>query len=80
MRLNKDQDMRISIFGLGYVGCVTAACLIKAGQEVWGVDVNRDKVEMINTGRSPIAEKDIENMILEGRSRGCLQATIDPLA
>ena len=48
--------MRVSVFGLGYVGCVTSACLAKAGHEVVGVDLNRDKVEMISTARSPIVE------------------------
>jgi GDP-mannose 6-dehydrogenase len=71
--------MRISIFGLGYVGCVTAACLAKAGHAVWGVDIKRDKVEMINAGRSPIIEKGIEEMIAEGRTCNYLRATTDPL-
>ena len=48
--------MRISIFGLGYVGSVTAACLARAGHEVFGVDVNPDKVAMINTGESTVIE------------------------
>jgi len=69
--------MRISIFGLGYVGCVTSACLAKAGHDVWGVDINRDKVAMINAGRSPIVEKGLEDMIQEGKGAGRLRATTD---
>jgi len=69
--------MRISIFGLGYVGSVTAACLSDAGHEVLGVDVNLDKVEMINAGRSPVIEKGMEERITNGRSRGLLKATLD---
>lgn len=70
--------MRISIFGLGYVGCVTAACLVKAGHEVYGVDVNRDKVEMLNAGRSPIVEKGLGELIAEGRQQKLLCAMTDP--
>ncbi|MGH8064838.1 MAG: nucleotide sugar dehydrogenase [Candidatus Entotheonellia bacterium] len=71
--------MKISVFGLGYVGCVTTACLANAGHEVQGVDINPDKVEMLNAGRSPIVEKGLEELILEGRRRGSLHATTDAL-
>jgi GDP-mannose 6-dehydrogenase len=69
--------MKISVFGLGYVGCVTAACLAECGHEVWGVDINRDKVQTINAGKSPIIEQGLEEMILGARRRGCLSATAD---
>src|SRR6267143_1114213 len=75
-----DSAMRVSIFGLGYVGSVTAACLSSAGHEVWGVDISVDKVRTINTGRSPIGEAGLEKMIALGRQNGSLRATTDPYA
>jgi GDP-mannose 6-dehydrogenase len=69
--------MRVSLFGLGYVGCVTAACLAKCGHEVWGVDVNADKVGMINSGKSPIIEKGLQEMIFESNRKGQFRATTD---
>ena len=71
--------MKISIFGLGYVGCVTAACLAKSGHYVYGVDINQDKVNMLNDGRSPVVEEGLEQIIVEGKNTGKLQATTDAL-
>jgi GDP-mannose 6-dehydrogenase len=69
--------MRLSIFGLGYVGCVSAACFAKEGHEVIGVDVSRTKVEIINEGRSPIVESGVGELIGEMTKLGRLRATTD---
>jgi GDP-mannose 6-dehydrogenase len=67
--------MRVSIFGLGYVGCVTAACLAKAGHQVIGVDVNPDKVAMVNAGTSPLVEPGLGELLAEATAAGQLRAT-----
>lgn len=69
--------MQVSIMGLGYVGCGTAACLAAEGHEVLGVDINPVKVEMLNSGKSPIIEKGIEDKIHQACQSGSLKATTD---
>ncbi len=68
--------MRISIFGLGYVGCVSAARLAEAGHEVIGVDVNPEKVAMVNAGISPIVEPGLESLLAFTVNSGRLRATV----
>ena len=67
--------MRISIFGLGYVGCVSAARLAEAGHQVIGVDVNPEKVAMVNAGISPIVEPGLQSLLAYTVSTGKLRAT-----
>src|ERR1044072_2162184 len=69
--------MKLRIFGLGYVGCVSAACFAKEGHDVIGVDVNQVKVDIINNGRSPIVELGIEELMAEAVKEGRLRATTD---
>lgn len=69
--------MRISVFGLGYVGCVSAACFAKEGHQVVGVDVSPTKVEIINGGKSPIVEEGISELIGEMVAAKRLRATTD---
>jgi len=67
--------VRISVFGLGYVGSVSAGCLTALGHDVIGVDVNTMKADMINAGQSPVIEKGLDTLIVEGIKTGRLGAT-----
>ena len=69
--------MKISVFGLGYVGSVTAACLADQGFEVIGVDVNRDKVDWINRGQAPVLEAQLNEKVERSVKAGRLAATTD---
>jgi len=69
--------MKLSVFGLGYVGCVSAACFSRVGHEVIGVDSNPLKVEVINAGRSPIVEPGVEDLIVAAVKAQRLRATTD---
>ena len=72
--------MRVSVFGLGYVGCVTAACLASEGHEVLGVEPMRSKADLIRAGRSPIVEPGLDDLLLAAREAGTLDATDDAAA
>ena len=72
--------MDIAIFGLGYVGAVSAACLSKEGHTVIGVDSNDSKVGLINDSKSPVVEKDVDEMITTAVANGKLRATTDSRA
>jgi GDP-mannose 6-dehydrogenase len=71
------ETSRIAVFGLGYVGCVTAACLAKLGHQVTGVDVDEFKVRSVLEGRSPFYEPGLEPLIRETLASKRLTATTD---
>lgn len=68
--------MNISIFGLGYVGAVTAGCLAARGHTIVGVDVQPQKVDSFNAGLSPIIEPGLDDLLREARAAGRLRATL----
>jgi GDP-mannose 6-dehydrogenase len=69
--------MRIAVFGLGYVGTVTAAGLASCGHQVWGVDVDPAKVDLLGSGRSPIVEPRIDDLVAASVRSGALRVTRD---
>ena len=70
-------NTKVSVFGLGYVGCVSAACFAKQGHDVVGVDVSLAKVNMLNAGKSTILEEGISELVAEMVAGGRLRATTD---
>src|SRR5829696_4004389 len=72
-----NHGMKISVFGLGYVGCVSAACLAHRGHEVVGVDVNPAKIELIGRGQAPVVEERIGELTADVVRSGALRATTD---
>jgi GDP-mannose 6-dehydrogenase len=71
--------MKISIFGMGYVGCVSGACLAKMGHTVLGLDVNPNKLEMIKKGQSPIIEPGLDALLAEMVKSKKLTVASDPV-
>jgi GDP-mannose 6-dehydrogenase len=72
--------MKVSVFGLGYVGTVTSACLADLGHRVMGVDVIEAKAAAIREGRSPIVEAEVGDLLAKARAEGLLDATTDQAA
>jgi GDP-mannose 6-dehydrogenase len=72
--------MKIAVFGLGYVGVVSAACLVRDGHEVLGVDPNAVKVSFLRQGKSPIVEPGLDELIAAATAAGRLAAGSDPAA
>src|SRR5262245_46799498 len=70
--------MRVSVFGLGYVGTVTAAALARDGHDVTGVDVAKAKLDAIRAGRSPVIEPGVDDLLGAAIAAGRLRATDDP--
>ncbi len=79
VRTNPHNRMKVAVFGLGYVGTVTAACLAANGHDVWGVDPDELKVAAVSAGRSPVIEPGLEALLATCVSSGTLHATVDPL-
>lgn len=69
--------MEISVFGLGYVGCITAACLARDGHRVIGIDVNPKKLSLLKAGRSPVIEPGLDELIKEAIASGNLTVSSD---
>ncbi|HKL52654.1 MAG TPA: UDP-glucose 6-dehydrogenase, partial [Wenzhouxiangellaceae bacterium] len=69
--------MRISIFGTGYVGLVTGACLAEVGNHVICMDIDQDKVDALNLGEIPIFEPGLEGLVQRNHAAGRLQFSSD---
>ena len=71
------EKQRVAVIGIGYVGTVTAACLSDAGHQVVGVDISNYKVDSLNSGRAPLSERGLSELIAKNHAAGRLSATSD---
>lgn len=78
--MSNAENKTVSVFGLGYVGCVSVACLAKAGHRVIGVEVNESKVALINRGLATIVEPGLDELLKTGVSGGLIRATSDAVS
>ncbi len=69
--------MNVSVFGLGYVGAVTSACLAELGHKITGVDLHAAKVDAFKSGKSPIIEPEIDDLLRRATEQNLLSATLD---
>ena len=67
--------MNIIIYGIGYVGCIGLGCLAEKGHNLIGIDVDKNKVNLINNGKATIVEKDIDELICKNFERKRITAT-----
>ncbi len=70
--------MKVAVFGLGYVGTVSAACLAANGHDVWGVDPDEMKVAAISAGQSPVVEPGLQDLVAHAVAAGTLRASVRP--
>ena len=69
--------MNVSVFGLGYVGCVSVGCLSSVGHTIIGVDINKEKLNTINNGKSTVIENGLDKLIYDGISKGTIKTSSD---
>src|SRR5205085_1393548 len=74
---HKGFPMKIAVIGTGYVGLVTSACLADSGNDVVGIDIDKQKIDVLNSGGMPIYEPGLEELIERNRDSGRLQFTTD---
>jgi len=77
-RILPEVSMKVAVFGLGYVGTVSAACLAANSHEVWGVDPDKLKVAAISAGHSPVLEPGLHSLVAQTVASGTLHATVQP--
>ena len=70
-------NMKVTIYGSGYVGLVTGACLAQVGNDVLCVDIDPRKIDMLNRGEIPIHEPGLDSLVAENRAAGRLRLTVE---